>query len=54
MEKIYCLWTFCKHNNATDDDVRGVCQCTELEVDPETDELKCLNFEYRKEGNNET
>ena len=51
MKKIYCSWTFCKHNKATDDDVRGVCQCIEdviLEVDPETDQLKCLNFEYGK------
>ena len=53
VEKIYCGWTFCKHNNATDDDVRGVCQCTEdviLEVYPETEQVKCLNFEYRKGG----
>ena len=54
MKKIYCSWSFCKHNNATDDDdVRGVCQCIEdviLEVDPETDQLKCLNFEYGKGG----
>jgi len=52
VKKIYCLWTFCKHNNATDDDVRGVCQCIKdviLEVDSETDQLKCLNFEYGKE-----
>jgi hypothetical protein len=49
VKKIYCSWAFCKHNNATDDDVRGVCQCIEdviLEVDPETDQLKCLSFEY--------
>ena len=53
VKKIYCTWAFCKHNNAADDDVRGVCQCTEdiiLEVDPETDQLKCLNFEYGEEG----
>ena len=53
VKKIYCSWTFCDHNNATDDDVRGVCQCIEdviLEVDPETDQLKCLSFEYRKGG----
>ena|GEM_PF-4333693 len=49
VKKIYCLWTFCKHNNATDDDVRGVCQSTELEIDPETGHLKCLSFEYGKE-----
>ena len=53
VKKIYCSWTFCMHNNATDDDVRGVCQCTEdviLEVYPETEQVKCLNFEYGKEG----
>ena len=53
VKMIYCSWTFCKHNNATDDDIRGVCQCIEdviLEVDPETDQLKCLNFEYGKEN----
>lgn len=52
VKKIYCSWTFCKHNNATDD-VRGVCQCIEdviLEVDSETDQLKCLNFEYGEDG----
>ena len=48
VKKIFCEWTWCMYNNATDDDVRGVCQCIEdviLEVDPETDQLKCLNFE---------
>ena len=52
MKKIYCSWAFCKHNDAIDHNDRGVCQCTEdiiLEVDPETDQLKCLNFEYGKE-----
>ena len=49
VKKVYCIWTFCKHNNGTDDDFRGVCQCTELEIDPETGQLKCLSFEYGKE-----
>jgi len=49
VKKIYCSWAFCKHNDAIDHNDRGVCQCTEdiiLEIDPETDQLKCLNFEY--------
>ena len=52
MKMIFCEWTWCMYNNATDDDVRGVCQCIEdviLEVDPDSDQLECLNFEYRKE-----
>ena len=32
MKKIYCTWAFCKHNSATDDDVRGVCMKTLKEV----------------------
>ncbi len=52
VKMIFCEWTFCRHNNATDDDIRGLCQCMKdiiLEVDPETDQLKCLNFEYGEE-----
>ena len=53
VKMIFCEWTFCKYNNIKEGDKRGVCQCTEdiiLEIDPETDQLKCLNFEYGKEG----
>ena len=40
------------YNDIKEGDKRGVCQCAEdviLEVDPETDQLKCLNFEYGEE-----
>ena len=56
MKMIFCEWTWCMYNNATDDDVRGVCQCIEdviLEVDPDSDQLECLNFEYGKQEESE-
>lgn len=52
VKMIFCEWTWCMYNDIKERDKRGVCQCIEdviLEVDPETDQLKCLNFEYGKE-----
>lgn len=49
VKMIFCEWTWCMYNDIKEGDKRGVCQCIEdviLEVDPETDQLKCLNFEY--------
>lgn len=52
VKMIFCEWTWCIYNDIKEGDKRGVCQCIKdviLEVDPETDQLKCLNFEYGEE-----